>query len=175
VKIPDWIQLASLVGLVLALFLNWLQFRHIARQTEHQAASTRQATLQGLLSFQNGLSEAVFRDSELAAWHLSAKGFTISSDEEAKRIAFVFLRLNAHEGFFLSHRRGELDEQFWIGWERTIEADFTVEEYRRTWIIARNYYAPDFVDFIDLLIPPSPSGAAEAKDGARAATPGLKQ
>ncbi|MEU4245676.1 hypothetical protein [Actinoplanes sp. NPDC026619] len=162
-KVSDWIQFASLLGLVLALFFNYLQSRHISRQTEHQAATTKQATLQGLLAFQNGMAEAIFHDPELAAWHLGAKGIVVSSDLEARKIAFIFLRLNAHEGFFLSHRRGELDEQFWIGWKQTIAADFTVEEYRRTWTVARNYYAPAFARFIEELVRPDLKAApAEA-------------
>lgn len=85
-------------------------------------------------------------------WHIETRGFKVRDDSEARRIAFILLRLNVHEAKYLDHLEGAVGKQHWAAWESVVRLDFGITAYRNCWKTARALYAPAFVAFVDELL-----------------------
>jgi hypothetical protein len=155
----DAIQIATLASVAIALILSLLQNRQILRQTRELAKqssmlvetieySSYQATVAGDVSLSNLAAES----PELLRWHPAARGYSVGSNAANRKVLFAIVRLNAHEGNFLAHDTGRLNDDIWIPWSRVLETDMTIAEYRAVWPNARNFFAASFVSYVDSVI-----------------------
>jgi hypothetical protein len=161
-RVVDWVQVLSLLVVSIALVMSYLQVRHMARQSGIGSSSLRRTSYHALMASQGELAALFLRDDPvLVQWHLETRGFRVGDATEAKRIAFILLRLNMHEGTLLGHRDGVVSVEHWAAWENVIELDLADPAYRNCWPVARKLYARPFVEYVDAVIarlqPPAPA------------------
>jgi hypothetical protein len=166
-RFADWFQVLSLLVVSIALVLSYLQVRHVAQQSRIGSSSLQRTSYHALMAGQGELAALFLRDSPvLTRWHIETRGFKVGDAEEAKRIAFILLRLNMHEGTLLGHRAGVVSVEHWTAWENVIRLDLADPFYRRCWPVARTLYAQPFVEYVDAVIARQPSpGPAEKHSG----------
>ncbi|GAA3925065.1 hypothetical protein [Actinoplanes auranticolor] len=152
-RFTDWIQALSLLVVSIALVLSSLQVRHMARQSRTASSSLRRSSYHALMAGQGELAALFLRDDPvLAQWHIRSRGFKVRDAAEAKRVAFVLLRLNMHEGTLLGHRDGVVSLEHWTAWENVIKLDLADQVYRDCWPVARTLYTRTFVEYVDRVI-----------------------
>jgi hypothetical protein len=91
-------------------------------------------------------------DRRMLRWYLSARGYRTSTHENNKRTLYVIIKLETHEGLYLSHMDGILRQSIWEAWLEVLKADLRIPEFRSTWPAAKRFYAKPFADFVDGLM-----------------------
>ncbi len=146
----DLIQTVAVVLVFLALILNVLQLRQVARQSTALRRSLEQGAYGSLVGTHLGSRTTYFlNDPELLAWHLSTRGYKSTSFEENKRRLYVLVKLEAHENNFLSYTTGLLADEVWAAWQTVMQHDFAIDEYRDIWPVAKKFYATSFGVFVE--------------------------
>jgi hypothetical protein len=87
-------------------------------------------------------------DPKMLRWHLSTRGYRVSTSQQNKRSLFIAIKLEAFEGLYLSHADGILRPEVWEAWLEVLKADCAIPEFRYTWPAAKRFYAKPFVDFV---------------------------
>lgn len=160
--LSDFLQIVSLLAVVVALLLNYRQARETARQAretarqvELAAAALRQDSYRQLVTHGTSLHTAVLAGNpDLLNWFLSGRGVPTGPHEQNLRHMFMFWRMDSHEDVFRSHQQGQLAGDAWAGWRAVVEADAATTEFRTVWPHVRHQYTPDFAAFVDTLLPP---------------------
>ncbi len=151
----DWIQIAAASFVFLALVLNILQLRQVARQSAAFVRSLEQGAYGSFVNKNLEIKATHFLlDPELLAWYLSGRGYISTSFEENKRRLYVLVELESHESNFLSHASGLLAGEIWAAWKTVMAHSFATDEYREMWPVARKFYAASFGIFADNEIMP---------------------
>ena len=156
----DLLQLISLIAVVITLLVTLVQTRQVARQTRELAYQTK--------SLQGSLEQSIYQsvnsahdeyrtmlmkdDRRMLSWYLSSRGYSISSLQENKRTLYVIIKLETHEGLYLSYMDGVLRLSVWEAWQEVLKADLKMPHFRSTWPAARQFYAKPFADFVDELM-----------------------
>jgi hypothetical protein len=156
----DWIQAATLVSVAVALLLNVRQNREIARQTKEMnrqntvvLGSLQQSAYHAMLTQPTALRVSFLKDNPaLLEWHMTGRGYPPGTYEQNLRRLYIMLKLETHEMCFISHIDGLLTDEVWTGWSNVVRTDLADVEFQETWALARNFYAPSFVAFVDGLI-----------------------
>jgi len=155
-KLIDWLQVLSIAFVAVALLLNVLQMRYLARQTNETsrqavAANTalRQAAYQNMIAGQAEYRSLYINSPSMTKWHLASRGYETGSDEDDRRTLYTLVRLNSHESSFLAHAAGLLDDDVWHGWINVIRTDFEVPKFNAVWSHAKQFYARSFVAFVE--------------------------
>jgi hypothetical protein len=156
VKLVDWLQILSIAFVVVALILNFLQMRYVARQTSETArqaiaatTALRQAAYQNMISGQADYRSLYIDSPSMTRWHLESRGYETGSEEDNRRTLYTLVRLNSHESSFLAHEAGLLDDDVWHGWKNVIKTDFQVPKFVAVWSHAKQFYARSFAAFIE--------------------------
>jgi hypothetical protein len=154
------LQLISFVAVVVTLLVTLAQTREVARQTRELSFQTR--SLQGSLehSIYQSVNAAHDRyrtmlmkdDRRMLNWYLSSRGYATSSHQQNKRTLYVIIKLETHEGVYLSYVDGVLRQSIWEAWREVLMADMRMPHFRSTWPTAKRFYAKPFVDFVDQLM-----------------------
>jgi low affinity Fe/Cu permease len=157
------IQVATLTTVAIALIISLSQNRQLIRQTREMARQTGEiarqtritvatielSSYQSMIAGDGTLAQLAIGSAEMIRWHLAACGYPVGSDFSNKRALFAIMRLNAHEGNFLAHLAGNLNDDIWIPWSRVLKRDLAIPEYRAIWPNARSFFATSFVDYVD--------------------------
>jgi hypothetical protein len=146
--LSNGVQIASGAAVALALLFNASQAREGARQTKSLRASLRQGTYLALVHAR-GLYEVLLDRPDLLRAHLSSRGLPVTSTRANRRRLYALMKLDIHEGSFLSHRDGLLDAQLWEALCRAMMNDFRSPEIKRVWPKVSGFYAPEFGEFAD--------------------------
>jgi hypothetical protein len=155
---PDeWIQVATLIAVAVALLLNVRQNREVALQTRELirqnaaiAASLQQSAHQALINQPTNLRAALLPDNpELLQWHLTSRGYPPGTHQQNLRRLYFMAKLEVHELNFVSYTDGLLADDIWVGWRNVMAADFADVEFRESWTAVKHLYAPSFVAFVD--------------------------
>lgn len=146
----DWIQTVAAALVFLALILNALQLRQVARQSMALRQSLEQGAYGSLVGTHlESRTTHFLNDPELLAWYLSTRGYKSTSSEENKRRLYVLVKLESHEDSFLSHASGLLADEVWAAWRTVMVHDFVIDEYQEVWPVAKNFFATSFAMFVD--------------------------
>jgi hypothetical protein len=153
VSAGDWIQVATLVAVAVALLLNVRQIQELTRQNSAIVASLRQSAYHVMVTDSPALRVSFLKDNpQVLAWHMATRGFTSGTHEQNLQRLYILARLEAHELNFTSHKEGLLTDDVWAGWGNVVKMDIADADFRETWRIAKHMYAPSFVTFIDAQI-----------------------
>ena len=149
-SVSDGIQAAATGLVALALLLNVLQLREVARQSRALDNSMRNASYNALPGSKDDPRVTFFLDDpELLAWHLESRGFEVSTPHENKRRLYVLAKLNVHEANFVNHNARTLSDEHWQAWAQVISDDFAIPEFQEVWRKAKDLYSAPFVTYID--------------------------
>jgi hypothetical protein len=169
-KTEDWLQLASLVTVMVALVFSYKQTRDLSQQsteTAKQAAASATALQHSahrqLSLFGADSHEYLFTAQPgVLAWFLASRGIPLGSHEDNLRCSFMFQRLDVHESAFLWKMKDVLSDDVWSGWQAVIVADAATPQFRKVWRAVRLQYALTFIEYIDALVAVHDSPAQRA-------------
>ena len=152
-KFVDWLQLASILLVVVALALNVLQLREVSNQSHAQASALNQLAYGGVANLASDPRFLLFpNDPELLTWYLKSRGFKATTPSENKRRLYVMAKLIQHETNFVNHTAGLLTDESWAAWFNVLRADLAISEFREIWSSSRDIYAESFAAFVDSLV-----------------------
>jgi hypothetical protein len=159
-KTEDWLQLASLATVTVALFFSYKQTRDLSQQsseTAKQAAASASALQHSahrqLSLFGADSHEYLFATQPgVLSWFLASRGIPLGSHEDNLRSSFMFQRLDVHESAFLWKMNGILSDDIWGGWQAVVVADAATPQFRKVWRAVRQQYARAFTEYIDTLV-----------------------
>jgi hypothetical protein len=165
VQLIDLLQLISLIAVVVTLLATLAQTRQVARQTRELSHQTRslqgsleQSIYQSVNSAHDEYRTALMKDDRhMLRWYLSTRGYAVSSHQENKRTLYVIIKLETHEGIYLSHIDGTLRQSVWEAWLEVLRVDLEMPHFRSTWPAAKRFYAKPFAEFVDELMLNSPA------------------
>ncbi|GII26667.1 hypothetical protein [Planotetraspora mira] len=149
----DWFQAVSVLVVIVALILNIMQLRALGQQNASIASSLRQTVYQALVQSNTNSRITFFnKDPALLAWHLSHRGYGASRRRMNKKRLYIIVEIELHEFNYLNYEAGLLPRHIWTAWNKVLEADFAVTEFREMWPAAREFFAPPFVAYVDALV-----------------------
>jgi hypothetical protein len=149
-ELSDWLQAASLIGVVVALMLSIRQLREMSVQTRSMTRTLEQTVYQQQLRAHADYRSLFFKDDpQLLAWHLRTRGYPVRDPEGNRRTLYVLIKLDEHEENYLSYSGGFLPGDVWTAWLEVLKADFRVRDFKEVWVNGKRFYATSFVDFID--------------------------
>ena len=164
-RLIDLLQLISLIAVVVTLLVTLAQTRQVARQTRELSYQTK--------SLQGSLEQSIYQsvnsahdeyrtmlmkdDRRMLSWYLSTRGYATSGHQANKRTLYVIIKLETHEGLYLSYADGILRQSVWEAWEEVLKADLKIPHFRSTWPAAKRFYAKPFADFVDELMLKDPT------------------
>jgi hypothetical protein len=157
--VSDWVQLASMAAVLVALLLNFRQNREISRQTAAAfqqasvaAGAVKQASLHSLVGFSADFRAFTEAGPDLLAWFLESRRIPVGTHEKNLRYMFIFTRIDIHEAIFTAYAAGQLDAEVWQGWCSTMDADVAIAEFRTLWPVVHTMYSSTFQEFVDAMI-----------------------
>ena len=164
-RLIDLLQLISLVAVVITLLATLAQTRQVARQTGELSRQTKslqgsleQSIYQSVNSAHDEYRTVLMKDDRrMLSWYLSTRGYVVSGHQDNKRTLYVIIKLETHEGLYLSYTDGILRQSVWDAWQEVLRADLKIAHFRSTWPTAKRFYAKPFVDFVDDLMLDNPS------------------
>lgn len=79
-----------------------------------------------------------------------ARSNRILTDVEARQYAeWLYGKLNACELLFDRFQAGLVSDDYWAAWNGGCKALLEFPQSRRVWEQRRNWYGPEFADFLD--------------------------
>ncbi|MEV6305290.1 hypothetical protein AB0M02_38160 [Actinoplanes sp. NPDC051861] len=152
-RLADILQILTFLAVLAALVLSYLQVRHVSRQSRIAATALERGAYHALVSNQREVTAVLLRDDpEMLCWHVEGRGFRVRDEAEAKRALYVLMRLNTHEGMFLSWRSGVAGDERWAAWRNVIAGDLAMPGFKGYWAECRLLYTASFARFIDEMI-----------------------
>jgi hypothetical protein len=142
------VQFLSVLGVIGALLVSFWQARQGARQTESLQKSVRQETYLALVHAR-GFYEVLLNRPDLLRAHLSSRGLRVTSTRANRRRLYALMKLDIHEGSYLSQQDGLLDERLWQALCRAMVNDFRSPEIRKVWPKVKSFYAAEFRRFAE--------------------------
>ncbi|MEQ1854993.1 MAG: hypothetical protein ABL963_00905 [Longimicrobiales bacterium] len=143
--------LAELTGAI-AVVISVL---YLAWQVRGQVQETRLTAIHEVsVGFREGIA-ATFMDRQLAELFVKAKDGA-EGLPEADRLQFVaFIQRNYRvwEDAFYQHRQGRLDDPHWHSMDRQYSSFLSWPGVRWVWSIRREFYTPQFREYVDSLKP----------------------
>ena len=119
---------------------------YVAREIHGNSRSTRQAAMQSAMLAAQTVMSLPVRDRDLARVIRVGLGAPddLTEDEFDQFRYWLFLVLRVHEGMFVQHKAGVIDDETWGARARTISFVFATPGGRRVWATASNVYRADF-------------------------------
>lgn len=160
-RVGEWIQTLSLLGVVVALILGTLQLREVGRQSTALRDTLRQTAYEAMSMNHNEYRIAYLKDDpEMLRWHLESRGYPVSDVLGNKKTLYLLAKLDTHERSTLYNLDGLLPHDVWQGWLSVIKRDIDLPEFRLIWPNAKQFFAPTFVALIDELLAELPQAPA---------------
>ncbi len=131
---PVWVQVASLVVVLLALAVSTYQVWLARRQTAALQRTTEAALTAGQAEARH---EVLYADPELLAWHLRNRNCEGSTPFENKQRYFLIQKLLSDEALYVGNRQGFISDETWAAWVEVVKADALVAEARAIWPATR--------------------------------------
>lgn len=135
------VQIVSSLMIIAAFVVN-------ARQAGSLRKDVRQKTYLAMVHARS-LYDVLLSHPDLLRAHLTSRGLRVSSKRANRRRLYALLKLDIHEGSYLSRQDGLLDEELWQVLCRAMTSDFQSPELKKVWPQVRGYYRSDFADFAD--------------------------
>jgi hypothetical protein len=159
-KLADWLQIISLLAVVVALLLNYRQARETAKQateaSKQVTVSTtmmRQDAYRQMTNYGANFNAILFQSGEdLLQWFLASRGIPTGTHEQNLRHMFMFVRMDVHESVYLSHKEDFLEDSAWEAWRQVLLADAATVEFRAVWRAACLHYVGDFRSYVDSIV-----------------------
>jgi hypothetical protein len=143
----DILQIFSTLGVLITIFFVVWQtrgLRKVARQKTYLA-----------MVHAHGLYELLVSQPDLLRAHLAARGLRASTPRANRRRLYALMKLDIHEGSYLSHQHKLLDGRLWPALQRAMINDFQSPEVRKVWPHVRRFYAADFGEFAEEHLTPA--------------------
>jgi hypothetical protein len=160
---PVWLQVASLVVVLLALAVSTYQVWLARRQTVALQRTTEAALTAGQAEARH---QVLYADPELLAWHLRNRNCEGANPFENKQRYFIIQKLLSNEALYVGNRQGFISDATWAAWLEVVKADALVPEARAIWPATRYLYAEEFAVYVDSLIADHAATEAQAATGA---------
>jgi hypothetical protein len=135
-------ELFGAIGVFASLF-------YLAVQLKHNAAETRDATIQSIMELAINFRTESYR-GELAEIRMKA-----NSDEALTRLesvkfeGYLSALFELTELVFVQHRKGKLDSEYIDAWELRTKAAMSVPRIQQFWSKTKLGYRHSFVEYID--------------------------
>ncbi|WP_181778874.1 hypothetical protein [Pseudonocardia pini] len=145
---PVWVQIASLVVVLLALLVSTYQVLLARRQTKSLQQTTEAALTAGQAEARH---QILYANPDLMAWHLRTRGCEGRDEQDNRRRYFIIQKLISDEALFIGNLRGFISDESWHGWIDVVKQDACNPEARQIWPEIRFMYAEEFVRHIEAL------------------------
>lgn len=143
-----FLQIASLVAVLIALVANFWQVRGVMRQTREVGRQTHTTSL----AVQKDAYMKMIRESEsMARWYLEQRNIDAEDKEKNDRRIYLLLRLGVHESNYIAYDEGYLSEDFWLGWQGALKVDIGADEFQSVWFSVRHMYTARFQRLVEQL------------------------
>ncbi len=124
---------------------------YLARQIKKNTETERTATYRSIVSDFGQLNQSLASDPELIMLYI--RGMEDFSDlretEKARLSQAFFMTFRYFENMYYQHRRGYLEDEVWIGWQRLMLTYFDRPGFRTWWSARRDVFSPPFARFLE--------------------------
>lgn len=166
---PIWVQVASLIVVLLALAVSTYQV-WLARQQTIALQRTTEASLTAGQA--EARHEVLYNDPELMAWHLRNRNCEGDNAFQNKQRYFIIQKLLSDEALYIGNRHGFISDQTWTAWVDVVSADALASEAREIWPATRYLYDREFTAYVDSLIETHESGGSTDSASGDGSSPG---
>ena len=138
-------ELFGAIGVFASLF-------YLAVQLKHNAAETRDATIQSIMELAINFRTESYR-GELAEIRMKANSDQALTPLEAVKFeGYLSALFELTELVFVQHRKGKLDPEYIDAWELRTKAAMSVPRIQQFWSKTKMGYRSSFVEYIDGLM-----------------------
>lgn len=124
---------------------------YLAIQVRESTRATRSSTYQSIIAEFGAINTAMTSTPDLSSLFVAGlEDFNArTADERAKLSQLFFLVFRNFENMYYQHRRGHLENEVWIGWQRLMLTYFHGPGFQQWWAARRPVFSEGFARFLE--------------------------
>ena len=145
----NWDAIGAVSELVAALAVV-VSLLYLATQVKSNTESARTSTYQAVVSEFGALNRAMIATPDLAILFVRAlEDFaSLSAEEKARSSQLFFACFHNFENMYYQYRKGYLEADVWLGWQRLILSYHARPGFQVWWSLRADVFSKSFVDFL---------------------------
>jgi len=124
---------------------------YLAIQIKKNTETERTSTYQSIVSDFGNMNQSMASDPDLTFLYVKAmEDFAALDAAEKARISQTFyMTFRYFENMYYQHRRGYLEAELWVGWQRLMLTYFARPGFQTWWKARREVFSEPFADFLE--------------------------
>ncbi len=145
----NWDAIAAASELVAAMAVI-ISLLYLALQIKNNTDSARTSTYQSVVSEFGALNRAMAETPDLSILFVQAmEDFeSLSAADKARCSQLFFACFHNFENMYYQYRKGYLEPDVWLGWQRLILTYYARPGFQVWWSMRRDVFSRSFVDFL---------------------------
>jgi hypothetical protein len=145
----NWDAIGAVANLVAALAVV-VSLLYLAMQVKSNTESARTSTYQAVVSEFGALNRAMAATPDLSMLFVRAmEDFdSLCAEDKARSSQLFFVCFHNFENMYYQYRKGYLEADVWLGWQRLILSYHARPGFQVWWSLRADVFSKSFVEFL---------------------------